>query len=847
MTFLALLGLIILATLIIAYIRSSVVNWTILTAVLLIGGIFFFDAGFWSSAFAIIIFAVPAIFLNYKPLRRQQLSKPFLKFYKKALPDLSETERVALEAGTVYWDAELFSGKPNFDKLHAIKKPELTDEEQAFLDGPVAQLCEMLDEHSYNHETADMPKAVWDFMMKNKFFAMIIPKQYGGLQFSALAHSTVLQKISSRSSVAAATVAVPNSLGPAELLLEYGTEEQKDHYLPRLAEGREIPCFGLTAPSAGSDATSIPDVGVVCKKTIDGKEVLGISLTFDKRYITLAPVATVVGLAFQMTDPEQLLGDKKQLGITLALIPRDTEGLEIGNRHLPLDVMFMNGPIRGKDMFVPMDYIIGGEKMIGHGWRMLVECLSVGRAISLPSCSTGGAKMISWATGAYARIRKQFNMPIGRFEGIEEALCRIAGKTYISAATSTMTALAVDRGERPSVPSAIAKMHVTDMARDIIADAMDIHGGKGIILGPNNYLGRGWMGAPIWITVEGANILTRSMIIFGQGAIRCHPYLLKEMEAANLPDKEEALRQFDHLLFKHMGYSMQNAIRSFFQGLGTWRLEPNPGDKFTKKFYSKITRYSAAFGFAADIAMLVLGASLKKRENTSARLGDVLSHLYMASAVLKRYRDQGEQSADQPIVAWALHHHFYEIEQALKMLSYNFPNKMVGFFLRRTIFPLGTHELPPGDRLGHKAASLLLYPNETRERLTDGADKAPSANNLIESMNQVLAKVIEIEPLERRILKAIKAGQIDQINPQQQLEQALDKELINQQEFDELQAVREKVAQVVAVDEFPFDALARGKQPPKKAKTTKKKTAKKKVTKKKTAKTAQTTSKAQDA
>jgi acyl-CoA dehydrogenase len=809
MTFLALFGIIIAATLIAGYFRLNIKQWTGLTAAALIWGIWVNEAGFLASALAIVLFAVPAVFLNHKELRQQKFTKPFLKFYRKALPELSETEQVALEAGTVYWDAELFTGKPDFKKLHAISKPELSSEEKEFLDGPVAELCRMLNEHEYNHEKGDMPKDVWEFMMKNKFFAMIIPKQYGGLGFSALGHSAVLQKVSSRSAVAAASIAVPNSLGPAELLLEYGTEEQKNHYLPRLAQGKEIPCFGLTGPSAGSDATSIPDTGVVCKKKINGKEVLGINLNFDKRYITLAPVATVVGLAFQMMDPDGLLGDKKQLGITLALVPRDTKGMEIGRRHLPLDVMFMNGPIRGKDVFIPMDYIIGGQDMIGHGWRMLVECLSVGRAISLPSCSTGGAKMVAFATGAYSRIRKQFNLPIGRFEGIEEALCRIAGKTYSCAAVSTMTALAVDRGEKPAVPSAIAKMHATDMARSMITDAMDIHGGKGIIMGPSNYLGRAWMGAPIWITVEGANILTRSMIIFGQGAIRCHPYVLKEMEAARLPDADESLKQFDKLLFQHMGYSFQNGVRSFFQGLGTWRLERSPGDKFTKQFYSKITRYSAAFGFAADVSMLTLGGSLKKREKTSARLGDVLSHLYMASAVLKRYLDQGENSADQPIVAWAMHHHFYEIEQALKMLSYNFPSKGVGMFLRRVIFPLGTHELPPGDRLGHKAASLLLSPNETRQRLTDGIDKEESEHHFVARMNHVLARVIDTEPLERRILKAIKTGEINEIDPSKQLAQALDKEIINKNEFNSLTKVRQQVAEIVAVDDFPFDAFDR--------------------------------------
>jgi len=809
MNFLLLVGVLLVVSFISAYLKTSLKTWAITSALVLFVLSWYTEASWFSVLLAWLLFGAMAFVLMHKPTRQQYLTKPFLKFYKQALPRLSDTERVALETGDVGWDGEIFSGKPNFDKLHQIPKPELSAEEQAFMDGPVRELCAMIDDWEICYEKGDMPPEMWDFIKKNKFFGMIIPKEYGGLEFSAVAHSAVLQKLASRSTVVASHVAVPNSLGPAELLKEYGTQEQKDYYLPRLAVGEEIPCFALTAPTAGSDATSIPDTGVVCTQKVDGKDVLGIRLNFDKRYITLAPVATVIGLAFQLEDPEGLLGGEKYRGITLALIPRDTEGLEVGNRHLPLDVPFQNGTVRGKDVFIPMDYLIGGEKMVGEGWRMLVEQLSVGRSISLPSNATGGAKMATYATGAYARIRKQFNMPIGRFEGVEEALARIVGYTYSSAALSSMTALAVDQGMRPAVPSAIAKYHTTEMGRAVARDAMDIHGGKGIQMGPKNYLGRGWMSAPIAITVEGANILTRSMIIFGQGAIRCHPYVLKEMEAANIEDPQERLEKFDDVLWQHIGYSYSNAIRSFFQGLGTWRLEQVPGDGFSRQFYAKITRYSAAFGLAADVAMLTLGGALKKKEKTSARLGDVLSHLYMASAVLKRYRDQGEQKADQPIVAWALHHHFYEIEQALKLLSWNFPNKAVGFVLRRIIFPLGTHELPPGDRLGHKAASLVLSPNEARARLTDGCDKDPSAHNQVAFLNQVLEEVIETEPLERRIYKAVKAGQIESLHPVQQLDEALDKGIISPEEHAQLKQVREHVMEVIAVDEFPFDYFNR--------------------------------------
>ncbi len=811
MNFLILFGTFLAVTFFCSYLKTNLKTWTIATAIVMALVSWKFNFGWLSLSLIWLIFIAAAAILNIKSIRQQLITAPFLTFYKKALPKLSETERIALESGTVSWDGELFSGKPNFKKLHEIPAPQLSSDEQAFIDGPVAELCSMVNEYEINHIKGDMPKEVWQFIRDNGFIGMIISKKYGGLGFSALGHSMVLQKLASRSVAVAATVAVPNSLGPGELLHLYGTQEQKDHYLPSLAAGKDIPCFGLTGPTAGSDATSIPDTGVVCRRKFEGKQQLGILLNFNKRYITLAPVATVVGLAFQMLDPDGLLGDTNELGITLALLPRDTKGMEIGRRHNPLDVMFMNGPIIGKDVFIPLSFIIGGEKMIGQGWKMLVECLSIGRSISLPSCSTGGAKMVTFATGAYARIRKQFNIPIGRFEGIEEALCEIAGMTYSMAATSTMTALAVDQGEIPAVPSAIAKMHATDMSRTIISHAMDIHGGKGIIMGPKNYLGRAWMGLPIWITVEGANILTRSMIIFGQGAIRCHPYVLKEMEAANIEDADTRLVKFDEILFKHIGYSFSNAVRSFFMGLGLWRLEKAPSDNFSKKFYARITRYSAAFGLAADVSMLTLGGALKKKEKTSARLGDVLSHLYMASAVLKRYRDQGSQKADQALVAWSLHQHFYKIEQALKMLTYNYPSKVVGFILRRLVLPFGNHELPAGDRLGHKAASLILNPNETRARLTDGIDKEVTDSNIVAQMNETLKKVIETEPLERRILKALKAGEISAINPDESLVQALAKDIISQDEHDKLKIVRAEVMDVINVDDFEFDAFDRTK------------------------------------
>ncbi|HCP02867.1 MAG TPA: acyl-CoA dehydrogenase, partial [Pseudomonas sp.] len=557
MTLLWLIGLL-LCIAGLAYIRTSLLNATIgvaayLAVMTLLGSThWLLDLLLWAVFLGI---AVP---LNLPDWRRQSISAPLLGWFRKVLPPLSDTEQQALDAGTVWWDGELFSGRPDWGKLHNFPTPRLTEEEQAFLDGPVEQLCQMTNEWQVTTELQDLPPNVWQFIKDNGFFGLIIPKEYGGKGFSAYAHSQIAMKLASRSGDLGSTVMVPNSLGPAELLMHYGTEEQKQHYLPRLARGEEVPCFALTAPEAGSDAGAMPDKGIICKGQWNGEEVVGLRVTWEKRYITLGPVATVLGLAFKAYDPDHLLGDEESLGITLALIPTNTEGVNIGRRHFPLNAAFMNGPNSGTDVFIPMDYLIGGQERIGQGWMMLMNCLSVGRSISLPAGSIGAAKMASMTTGAYARIRQQFNLPIGEFEGIQEALARIGGNTYVMDAARTMTAGAVDLGEKPSVLSAVVKYHLTERMRQCINDAMDVHGGKGICMGPRNYLGRAYQSVPISITVEGANILTRNMMIFGQGAIRCHPYVLREMQAAALDDHNEALTRFDRLLFEHIGFSLSN-------------------------------------------------------------------------------------------------------------------------------------------------------------------------------------------------------------------------------------------------------------------------------------------------
>ncbi|MCM2313077.1 MAG: acyl-CoA dehydrogenase, partial [Steroidobacteraceae bacterium] len=713
--------------------------------------------------------------LNIGTLRRRYITKPFLMVYRRMLPTMSDTEREALEAGTVWWDGELFTGKPHWPKLLAAHAPRLTAAEQSFIDGPCEELCRMLDEWDITHRRADLPPHVWAFLKQQGFFAMIIPKRYGGLEFSAYAHSCVLVKLASRSATCSSTVAVPNSLGPAELLLHYGTDAQKDHWLPRLARGEDVPCFALTGPRAGSDAASIPDTGIVCRGLYDGREVVGVRLDFQKRYITLAPVATVIGLAFRLYDPDKLLGDERtDYGITCALIPRDTPGVTIGRRHFPLNVPFQNGPLSGKDVFVPLDAIIGGPKMAGQGWRMLVEQLSVGRCISLPSNAAGGAKAAVYASTAYARIRKQFAQPVGRFEGVEAALTRMAGAAYIIDAARSVTTGAIDGGEKPAVPAAMLKYHCTELGRKVANDAMDVHGGKGICLGPKNYLGRGYQVVPVAITVEGANILTRSLMILGQGAIRCHPYVLKEMNAARLKDKAQSLREFDAALFGHIGYTLSNAARSFVMATTLARFSAAPTEGATHRYYQHLNKFSAQFAFATDMAMLTLGGYLKQKEHLSARLGDVLSALYMASMVLKHYENQGRPEADLPLVEWSCRTLLYEAQEQLHGFLRNFPNRWVAGLMRLVIFPRGRTYFAASDRLGRRIVEPLMKPSETRERLTHGIYKTIEPGNPLGQLQEALVLSVGAEPLEKRLrVEGVKTGRITALDLPGQIEQAL--------------------------------------------------------------------------
>jgi len=746
-------------------------------------------------------------------LRRKLISDPFLRLFRKLMPHISETEREALEAGTVWWDTELFSGRPNWKKLLSVSPPTLTAQEQAFLDGPVDELCRMLDDWRINAELHDLPLEVWRFIKDHGFFGMIIPKKYGGLEFSTLAHSHVVMKIASRSIAAAVTVMVPNSLGPGELLLHYGTEEQKNYYLPRLARGEEVPCFALTSPDAGSDAASMTDTGVVCRGEFQGKkDVLGIRLDWEKRYITLGPVATVLGLAFKLYDPDRLIGDREEVGITVALIQTNLPGISIGRRHIPSNINFQNGPNSGHNVFIPIDWIVGGAARAGHGWRMLMECLAAGRSISLPALATGAGKLASRATGAYARIRKQFHVPIGRFEGIEEALTRVAGYTYLMDAARVMTAGAVDQGEKPSVISAIVKYHLTEIMRRVVNDAMDVQGGSAICMGPRNFLAHVYEAVPISITVEGANILTRSLIIYGQGAIRCHPFILKEIQAATDPDPVQASKNFDRVLFNHIGFSLGNAARSLFHGLTGARFASVPADRSgrpvhgpLRRYYQHLTRMSACLALASDVAMLVMGGTLKRREKLSARLGDVLSYLYLASAVLKRFEDQGRPPDDLPLLQWTCEKALHRIQRSFGELIQNFPNRPAAWLLKFFMFPTGRSYRAPSDSLGQKVASLLLEPSPARDRLTAGIYIPSDSHDVVGRLEAALEKVIAVEAVEEKLRAAVRSGKLEADDEEALIQEGLSRAIITE---DEAKLVREAESlrrEAIMVDDFPPD------------------------------------------
>lgn len=772
--------------------------WLCATAAYLLAWPFIHAVSAWALTPVWVLFLPVATVTGIPAIRRKLLTAPLMRRFLDMLPSMSATEREALEAGTTWWEAQLFSGDPDWTQLLAYPQPQLSTEERAFMDGPVNQLCAMIDDWKITEHLHDLPPEVWEYLKQQRFFGMIIPKRYGGLEFSAHGHSSVVMKLASRSISAAVTAMVPNSLGPAQLLLHYGTDAQKDYYLPRLANGEEIPCFALTGPEAGSDAAAMPDRGIVCRQLFEGEEHLGIRLDWEKRYITLGPVATVLGLAFKLYDPDHLLGEAEELGITLALIPTTTPGIEIGQRHFPLNQAFMNGPNRGHDVFIPLEWIIGGRARIGQGWRMLMECLADGRSISLPALSTGAGKLAARATGAYAAVRKQFKTPIGKFEGISEALGRIAGNAYLMDAARGLTTLAVDRGEKPAVASAIVKYHLTERMRKVIDDAMDIHGGRGICMGPRNYLGRVYQAIPISITVEGANILTRSLIIFGQGALRCHPFLLQEMQTARQGD----LHGFDRALFGHLRLLLANLARALFHGLTGARFAGSPVEREEAAYYRQLTRLSAVFAVTSEATMLTLGAALKRRESLSARLGDALSNLYLASAALKRYTDEGRQTADRPLLEWAVRDCLFTTQTRLFEVYDNFPNRWLGRLLRILLFPPGTTYRPVNDALLQRAANVVLRWGSARERLTEGLYIGDDEDDSLAQLEAALEKATLAQPVLSHLRDAMRNGQLATGDPEHCLIEAVALGIIDERAATRVRAAVAARQRVIGVDEF---------------------------------------------
>lgn len=760
-----------------------------------------------AGAIVLVIFITFCVVFGVPAVRRRLVTPPIFKWMSRVLPRMSDTERIALEAGSVWWDAELFSGAPNWRKLLDFDVRSLTPEERAFLDGPVETLCRMLNEWQVTRR-GDLPLAVWSLLREHRFFGMVIPREFGGLGFSAAAHSTVVMKLASRSVTAAVTVMVPNSLGPAELLLHYGTPEQKQRYLPRLAQGLEVPCFALTGPEAGSDAAATESLGIVARGTYEGRSVLGIRLTWNKRYITLAPVATLIALAFRLRDPDHLLGDATELGITVALVRTDLPGIRIGDRHDPLGIAFQNGPTTGTNVFVPMDSIIGGAAMAGQGWRMLMESLSAGRSISLPALSVGAAKLAARVVGAYATVREQFKTPIGRFEGIEEPLARIGAYAYLMDCARLVTAGAVDAGEKPAVVSAVVKRYLTELMRCVVLDAMDILGGAGICRGPRNMMEHAYAAAPLGITVEGANILTRSLIVFGQGAIRCHPYALREMDAVAKGD----VVAFDRAFFGHLTFTAKNLVRSATLSVTRGRLTRQPLEGDEQRYYRSFSRLSAYFSVVSDFTMATLGGELKRREKLTGRLADALAWLYLGSAVLKRFYDQGEPQSLHAFASWSCEEAEKRVTGALSGVLDNLPNRPVAWLLRALLFPFGARHPGPSDRLGAEIARALLDDHRGRSDLTlDIFIPGPREAGL-GRLEVALSRAKEAHSIMAKVREAARADQLRHADDDDALRWAIATGVAcerDRQVVLEARALRDEVIQVDAFAPDHFRSASR--------------------------------------
>jgi acyl-CoA dehydrogenase len=756
------------------------------------------------AAIALIYLLLLATFM-IGPLRRLALMRPMLRYFRSVLPPLSDTEQAAIDAGTVSWERQIFSGDPDWRELESLPAPSLSEEERAFLDGPVEQACAMIDDWKISQEDYDLPPELWTFLRENGFFGMILPRAYGGLEFSAYAHSCVVLKMASRSIPVGVTTMVPNSLGPGLLLLEYGTEQQRDYYLPRLASGEEVPCFALTEPQAGSDAAGMTSHGVVCKREVDGEEVLGIELNWSKRYITLAPVATLLGLAFKLYDPDRLLGDKEELGISVALIPTSTPGIEIGARHMPLNTPFMNGPVRGADVFIPVDHLIGGAERAGQGWRMLMECLSDGRGISLPSLSAAAGKSCCSFTGAYARVRKQFNAAIGDFEGIQEALASIVGNTYLMDAVRSMTAATVDAGEKPAVASAIAKYHLTERMRDVVNSAVDIHGGSAICMGPRNPLGRTYQAIPISITVEGANMVTRNLIIFGQGSVRAHPWVLKEMEAANEENRRKGLRDFDAAICGHAIMFISNWARSSLGSVSLTAFGQKAVNSRASEHYRKLAHLSARFAVMSDLAMLRYGGALKRFEFYSALLADLFSALYIGSAALKHFENRGASEDDMPLLDWVMQDCYDNFNRAAGDILANRPWGGLTPAIKFMLYPLGIPAVHRDRKREKQLANIVTNSSPLRESLIEGIYRAKDQDDIAARMEKAFDTVQRAREVERKFRKLENTLDSWDVDFDGQLKEALEKSLLSQEEVDLLKEAQAQRLDIIQVDEFAAD------------------------------------------
>ncbi len=762
----------------------------------------------------------------FRKIRIEYFSQPIFNLFRQALPKMSSTEKEALEAGSVWWDGDLFTGNPNWDKLLQFDLAKLSLEEKAFIDGPVEELCTLIDDWNITQESNDLPESVWHYIKSHGFFGLIIPKKYGGLEYSAVAHSAMVMKLASKSITAAVTVMVPNSLGPAKLIMEYGTQKQKKHYLPRLANGQEIPAFALTSPTAGSDASSMTDYGIVCQKYFEGKNTLGIKLNWEKRYITLGPICTLLGLAFKLYDPDKLLSSNTEPGITLALIPTHLEGVNIGRRHYPLSQTFQNGPNSGKDVFIPVEWIIGGEDYAGKGWSMLMESLADGRSISLPALSTGAGKLACRTTGAYARIRKQFNRPIGDFGGVSEALSRIAGNTYIMEAARNLTVTSIEQGEKPSVAGAVVKYHLTEKMRQVVNDAMDVYGGAAICMGPRNIMGRIYQAVPISITVEGANILTRSMIIFGQGAVRCHPYIYKEISSVNEKNKVQGLIHFDKAFTSHVLHVIKSFSRTMWTSLTDGRMCKTPSltaktttpvtqeyKQATRRYFQKLSRMSVSFALLSDFCMISLGGRLKQMENLSGRLADILSNLYLCSAVLKQYHNDQAYHEDKVLMQWSCESLLYDTQQAFSGVLANLPNRYIAGLLKFLIFPFGKRQHKPSDQLSSQVARIIQSASESRNRLTNGIYLSEDIHDPTGRLDDALNKVISAEKAEIKMHNYQKRHQIKNYNSSENrpmnfvesINMALQNGLIDYHELKVIYQAYIAREEVIKVDDFNQD------------------------------------------